>query len=66
MRISPLYEAVVLALGIATSANAFAQAVIGKTAPESITEDLTISGAYDIGIYANSGEQLDFAARIYR
>lgn len=63
MRISPLYEAVVLALGIATSANAFAQAVIGKTAPESITEDLTISGAYDIGIYANSGEQLDFAGK---
>lgn len=63
MRISPLYEAVVLALGIATSANAFAQAVIGKTAPESITEDLTISGAYDMGIDASSGNQFDFSGK---
>lgn len=53
MRISPLYEAVVLALGIAASANAAAASLaIGKTAPDSITEDLTISGAYDKGIDA--------------
>lgn len=57
MRISPLYEAVVLALGIAASANA-AAALAGKTAPDSITEDLTISGAYDMGIYASSGFQV--------
>ena len=63
MRISPLYEAVVLALGIVASANAAAALTIGKTAPASITEDLTISGACDIGIYANSGQQLDFAGK---
>ena len=59
MRISPLYKAVALALGIAASANAN----VGKTAPDSITEDLTISGAYDIGIYAGSGKQLDFSGK---
>ena len=62
MRISPLYEAVVLALGIAASANA-AAALAGKTAPDSITEDLTISGAYDMGIYASSGKQFDFSGK---
>lgn len=56
MRISPLYKAVALALGIAASANAAASLAIGKTAPDSITEDLTISGAYDMGIYAGSGK----------
>lgn len=64
MRISPLYEAVVLALGIAASANAAsASLAIGKTAPDSITEDLTISGAYDMGIYASSGKQFDFSGK---
>ena len=63
MRISPLYEAVVLALGIAASANAAAALAIGKTAPDSITEDLTISGAYDMGIYASSGKQFDFSGK---
>lgn len=63
MRISPLYEAVVLALGIVASANAAAALTIGKMAPASITEDLTISGACDIGIYADSGKQLDFAGK---
>lgn len=63
MRISPLYEAVVLALGIVASANAAAALTIGKMAPASITEDLTISGAYDKGIYAGSGKQLDFAGK---
>lgn len=62
MRISPLYEAVVLALGIAAAANA-AAALAGKTAPDSITEDLTISGAYDMGIYASSGKQFDFSGK---
>lgn len=61
MRISPLYEAIALALGIAASANA--AAAIGKTAPDSITEDLTISGAYDMGIYASSGKQFDFSGK---
>ena len=63
MRISPLYEAVVLALGIAASANAAAALAIGKTAPDSITEDLTISGAYDKGIEASSGRQFDFSGK---
>lgn len=64
MRISPLYEAVVLALGIAASANAAsASLAIGKTAPDSITEDLTISGAYDMGIDASSGNQFDFSGK---
>lgn len=64
MRISPLYEAVVLALGIAASANAAAASLaIGKTAPDSITEDLTISGAYDKGIDASSGRQFDFSGK---
>lgn len=63
MRISPLYEAVVLALGIAASANAAAALAIGKMAPDSITEDLTISGAYDMGIYASSGRQFDFSGK---
>ena len=64
MRISPLYEAVVLALGIAASANAAsASPAIGKTAPDSITEDLTISGAYDMGIDASSGNQFDFSGK---
>lgn len=64
MRISPLYEAVVLALGIAASANVAAALAIGKTAPDSITdEDLTISGAYDMGIYASSGRQFDFSGK---
>lgn len=64
MRISPLYEAVVLALGIAASANAAsASLAIGKTAPDSITEDLTISGAYDKGIDASSGNQFDFSGK---
>ena len=63
MRISPLYEAVVLALGIAASANAAAALAIGKTAPDSITEDLTISGAYDKGIDASSGNQFDFSGK---
>lgn len=64
MRISPLYEAVVLALGIAASANAAsASLAIGKTAPDSITEDLTISGAYDMGIDASSGRQFDFSGK---
>lgn len=64
MRISPLYEAVVLALGIAASANAAsASLAIGKTAPDSITEDLTISGAYDMGISASSGKQFDFSGK---
>lgn len=64
MRISPLYEAVVLALGIVASANAAsASLAIGKTAPDSITEDLTISGAYDKGIDASSGRQFDFSGK---
>lgn len=63
MRISPLYEAVVLALGIAASANVAAALAIGKTAPDSITEDLTISGAYDMGIDASSGNQFDFSGK---
>lgn len=63
MRISPLYEAVVFALGIAASANVAAALAIGKTAPDSITEDLTISGAYDMGIYASSGRQFDFSGK---
>lgn len=64
MRISPLCEAVVLALGIAASANAAsASLAIGKTAPDSITEDLTISGAYDMGIDASSGNQFDFSGK---
>ena len=64
MRISPLYEAVVLALGIAASANAAsASLAIGKTAPDSITEDLTISGACDMGIDASSGNQFDFSGK---
>lgn len=64
MRISPLYEAVVLALGIAASANAAsASLAIGKMAPDSITEDLTISGAYDMGISASSGKQFDFSGK---
>lgn len=64
MRISPLYEAVVLALGIVASANATsASLAIGKTAPDSITEDLTISGAYDKGIDASSGRQFDFSGK---
>lgn len=64
MRISPLYEAVVLALGIAASANAAsASLAIGKTAPDSITEDLTIPGAYDMGIDASSGNQFDFSGK---
>lgn len=63
MRISPLYEAVVLALGIAASANAAAALDIGKTAQNSITEDLTISGAYDMGIYADGGKQFDFSGK---
>ena len=64
MRISPLYEAVVLALGIVASANAAsASLAIGKTAPDSITEDLTISGAYDMGISASSGKQFDFSGK---
>lgn len=64
MRISPLYEAVVLALGIVASANAAsASLAIGKMAPDSITEDLTISGAYDMGIYASSGNQFDFSGK---
>ena len=59
-----LYEAVVLALGIAASANAAAASLaIGKTAPDSITEDLTISGAYDKGIDASSGRQFDFSGK---
>ena len=63
MRISPLYKAVALALGIAASANAAASLAIGKTAPDSITEDLTISGAYDMGIYAGSGKQFNFSGK---
>ena len=63
MRISPLYKAVALALGIAASANAAASLAIGKTAPDSITEDLTISGAYDMGIYAGSGKQFSFSGK---
>ena len=63
MRISPLYEAVVFALGIVASANVAAALAIGKTAPDSITEDLTISGAYDMGIYASSGRQFDFSGK---
>ena len=64
MRISPLYKAVVLALGIVASANAAsASLAIGKTAPDSITEDLTISGAYDKGIDASSGRQFDFSGK---
>lgn len=64
MRISPLYEAVVLALGIVASANAAsASLAIEKTAPDSITEDLTISGAYDKGIDASSGRQFDFSGK---
>ncbi len=63
MRISPLYKAVALALGIAASANAAASLAIGKTAPDSITEDLTISGAYDMGIYAGSEKQFNFSGK---
>ncbi len=63
MRISPLYKAVALALGIAASANAAASLAIGKTAPDSITEDLTISGAYDMGIYASSEKQFNFSGK---
>ena len=50
-------------MGIVASANAAAALTIGKMAPASITEDLTISGAYDKGIYAGSGKQLDFAGK---
>ena len=63
MQISPLFQAVALALGIAASANAAGSVVIGKTAPDSITEDLTISGAYDMGIYASSGKQFNFSGK---
>lgn len=51
-------------MGIAASANAAAASLaIGKTAPDSITEDLTISGAYDKGIDASSGRQFDFSGK---
>lgn len=57
---------VALALGIAASANAAASLAIGKTAPDSITEDLTISGAYDMGIYAGSENNSTFQVRTYQ
>lgn len=37
--------------------------LLEKTAPDSITEDLTISGAYDKGIDASSGRQFDFSGK---
>lgn len=63
MQTSPFFQAVALALGIVASANAAGSLVIGKTAPDSITKDLTISGAYDMGIYASSGKQFDFSGK---
>lgn len=67
MRISPLYEAVVLALGIVASANAAsASLAIGKMAPDSITEDLTISGAYDMAFMLALETNSTFQVRTYQ
>ena len=52
-----------IALGFSATASMAGNPVASMTAPQIKTDDVSITGAYDIGIYANSGKQFDFSGK---
>ena len=63
MQVTSLHVAVVIALGMAASTSMAGELAIGKADPGSISESVSISGPYDVGVSIGDGKQLDFSGK---